>query len=184
MRAHRPKGRWRRRTLATALLLLVGSACSTGSGSSSTVQPGPATTTEGGSTPATSTTLVVDEVKAANWRMEQSADGEATHLPIGVSGGGCDTSTGTEMLTEIVRVDVVEHEDTVEIAAWVRWRPFTGTTCAGIGIFLPVEVVLASPLGDRTLVNSGVIPREAVSRCQGIWGAGGDNPCSPPVVAP
>lgn len=124
------------------------------------------------------------DLEAANWRMEVSVNGAATRLPIGAYSDLCATPAGAERLTEIVRVDVVEREGTVEIAVWVRRRPFPGSSCAGVGVFLPMEVVLASALGDRILVNSGVVPPVAVSRCQGIWEPGGFDPCSPPVLAP
>ncbi|MBI5157652.1 MAG: hypothetical protein HZA58_06495 [Acidimicrobiia bacterium] len=101
--------------------------------------------------------LVEGDLESARWHPHGPVDPAATILALEIEGGACAGPSGNEIITEIVRVDVTETDSTVEIIVWVRETPFVGT-CAGIGMLLPVDAVLATPLGDRTLWDGGILP--------------------------
>jgi len=96
-------------------------------------------------------------------RYATTDDPAATILALEIEGGACAGPGGNEIITEIVRVDVTETESTVDIVVWVRETPFVGT-CAGVGMLLPVEAALTTPLGDRTLWDGGTVPPTEVAR--------------------
>jgi len=101
--------------------------------------------------------LVEGDLESTRWHLRGSVDPAATTLALEVVGGACVGAAGSEIITEIVRVDVTETDTTVEIVVWTRETPFVGT-CAGIGMLLPVAATLASPLGDRGLIDGGTVP--------------------------
>ncbi len=82
-------------------------------------------------------------------------------LPIEVEGGGCVTGTDTEITTEVVSVEVVEADDRVEIVAWTR-RAGSFSGCDEVGVLMDAEARLDAPLGDRVLLDAGVIPAAAI----------------------
>jgi hypothetical protein len=100
---------------------------------------------------------VSGDLIASRWSLSQPSKPEMTVIPIQVDGGACVTDTGTEVVTELVRVDVREDEDNVEITTWTRQLPFDGL-CAGVGIMHDAEARLSSPLGDRGLLDGGTVP--------------------------
>ena len=102
---------------------------------------------------------VSGNVGAARWRVVLPVNAEASVVPILVSGGAC----GSQVITEVVEIEVSEDPDAVRIVAWTRDRPFEGA-CAGVGMEIEAEVVLAEPLGDRTLIDVGRLPAEPVTR--------------------
>ena len=107
--------------------------------------------------------LVEGNLESARWHLTGSVDPAATILALEIEGGACAGPGGNEIITEIVRVDVTETESTVDIVVWVRETPFVGT-CAGVGMLLPVEAALTTPLGDRTLWDGGTVPPTEVAR--------------------
>jgi hypothetical protein len=102
-------------------------------------------------------TWVDGDTAAGRWHPAESVDPMATLLPITVEGGACVEQDGTNIITEVVEIEVAETSDTVEIIAWTREKGFQGM-CAGIGIDLPAEATLDAPLGTRTLLDAGRIP--------------------------
>ena len=107
--------------------------------------------------------LVYGNRVASRWYPDTPIDATATVLPIRVEGGGCVEGSETRIITEIVSVDVVETEETVEIIAWTRDKGFTGM-CAGVGIDIDAGAELASPLGIRTLLDTGLVPPAPVTQ--------------------
>jgi hypothetical protein len=111
----------------------------------------------GGCTPL----LVEGDLASAPWWLAAPVDSASTSLDLSVVGGGC---VGTGDLTEVVRVDVTESSDSVEIVVWVRETPVTGDVCADYAVTLPAQAHLESPLGSRTLWDGRTIPATAVAR--------------------
>jgi hypothetical protein len=107
-------------------------------------------------------TLVYGDRVAGRWHPVQPIDPDSTTLPIRVEGGACEEPDGTNIITEIVSVDVTETETTVEILVWTREKGFTGM-CAGIGIELDATAELTAPVGDRVFLNTGLIPPAAAT---------------------
>ncbi len=107
-------------------------------------------------------TLVYGNRVAGRWHAVEPIDASATVLPIRLEGSACVEGSETNIITEVVSIDVVETEDTVEIVVWTREKGFRGM-CAGIGIELDATVELDSPLGDRALLNTGLIPAVSVT---------------------
>jgi hypothetical protein len=107
--------------------------------------------------------LVEGSLESTRWHLDGPVDPAATTLALEIVGSACVGAGGNEVITEIVRVDATETETTVEIVVWTRETAFVGT-CAGVGMLLPVEAVLATPLGDRTLWDAGTIPLTEVAR--------------------
>ena len=122
--------------------------------------------------------LVSGDLIARRWQPVQPVDREATVLPIEVEGGGCVTGTDTEITTEVVSVEVVEAADRVEIVAWTR-RAGSFGACDGVGVLMDAEARLDAPVGDRVLLDAGVIPAAAIRLelrgylgvldCPGYW---------------
>jgi hypothetical protein len=106
--------------------------------------------------------LANGDLIASRWNLAQTLNQEMTAIPIQVDGGACVTDSGQDLLTEVVRIDVEETDDSVEVVTWTRDKPFDGI-CAGVGVFLDAEVELGSALGDRRLVDGGTIPKTDVS---------------------
>jgi hypothetical protein len=102
-------------------------------------------------------TWVYGDRVAGRWHPVGSVDPMATMLAITVEGGACVEQDGTNIITEVVEIEVTETPDTVEIIAWTREKGFTGM-CAGIDIELPAEATLDTPLGTRILLDAGRIP--------------------------
>ena len=100
--------------------------------------------------------LVKGDQTASRWHLDSPADPGATTIPILVEGGACEEQDGTRITTEIVEV-VVQDEDAVVITAWTR-EVNLPAMCAGVGIDLEAEAVLDRPLGDRELLDGGLIP--------------------------
>lgn len=101
--------------------------------------------------------LVYGNRTAARWYPAIPIGATATVLPIRVEGGACVEGSETRIITEVVSIDVVETEETVEIIAWTREKRFTGM-CAGIGLDIDAEAELVSPLGIRVLLDAGLVP--------------------------
>jgi hypothetical protein len=104
--------------------------------------------------------LVADDLVASRWEPLGSPNPDTTVIPIRVEGGACETSEGTEILTDIVAIETDEAEDHVEITVWTSNKPTIG---ACVGVSLDAEVALASPLDDRSLLDGGTIPATTVS---------------------
>jgi hypothetical protein len=100
--------------------------------------------------------LVSGDLIASRWSLSEPPSPQMTVIPIEVDGGACVTDTGTEVVTELDRIDIQENA-TVEITAWTRPLPFDGF-CAGVGIMHDTEAELASPLGDGDLLDGGTVP--------------------------
>jgi hypothetical protein len=106
--------------------------------------------------------LVSGDRVAYRWQPARPIDTYAITLPIEVEGGGCVSGEGTDVTTEIDSIDVVEDADRVRIVVWARERErfleglFGG--CDGVGVYIDAEAELAAPLGDRALVDAGIIP--------------------------
>jgi len=107
--------------------------------------------------------LVYGNRAASRWYPVTPIDATAATVPIRVEGGACVEGSETRIITDVVSVDVVETEDTVEIVAWTREKGFAGM-CAGIGIDIDAEAELASPLGHRVLLDAGLIPPARVTK--------------------
>lgn len=104
---------------------------------------------------------VSEDLVAARWEPSGPINIRGQTIAINVDGGACVTDDGRDVLTELVDVDVEETESQVTITAWTRDKPFEGF-CAGVGIVLDAEVEIASPLGERSLLDGGPIPRRLV----------------------
>jgi hypothetical protein len=103
--------------------------------------------------------LVRGDQIASRWHLDSPPDENATIIPILVEGEACVEAGRDRVITEIVEI-VVQDEDAVLITAWTRQvdMPFM---CAGIGIALEAETVLDLPLGNRALLDAGLIPPRA-----------------------
>jgi hypothetical protein len=112
--------------------------------------------------------LVSGDRVTYRWQPVRPIDTDAITLPIEVDGEGCVTNGDTDVTTEIDSVDVVEDADSVRIVVWTRERErFLGDLlggCAGVGVLIDAEAVLAVPLGDRTLIDAGTIPDTVIRR--------------------
>jgi len=97
------------------------------------------------------------DLVAERWYLTSPTESDAIILPIDVFGGGCVTNSGTETVTEVVSVDVLEATDQVTVTAWVR-NLLGDEMCAGVGLVHHVEVELQEPLGERLLLDGGTIP--------------------------
>lgn len=102
-------------------------------------------------------TLVHGDQVASRWRPAEPVDPDTTMLPIKVEGGACVESDGTDVVTQIVSIDVVETDETVEIVVWTREKSFK-RMCAGIGIDIDATAELAAPLDTRILLDAGQLP--------------------------
>lgn len=108
--------------------------------------------------------LTVDDLNAERWSAPGSTDPDMTTIPILVQGGACVEADGTRIATEIIEIEVQERADSVLITAWTRNIPPPSAdgdhdyTCAGVGIELGAEAVLSQPLGDRILLDAGMVP--------------------------
>jgi|GEM_PF-2464417 hypothetical protein len=109
-----------------------------------------------------SPTLVHGDRVAGRWHPVQPVNPDSTTLPIRVEGGACVEPNGTNVITEVVSIDVTETAETVEIVVWTREKQFTGM-CAGVGIELDATAELTAPVGDRVLLNTGIIPPAAAT---------------------
>ena len=120
-------------------------------------------------------TYVRGDQVATRWLPSGAIETTATTVPINVSGGGCVTDTGTEIVTKIESIDVAEHADSVDVTVWTSRQSSSSSMCAGVGLDLPAEIELTAPLGDRTLVDAGVIP--PIRHAHEITGALGTYTC-------
>lgn len=105
--------------------------------------------------------MVSEDLVAARWEPAGPINLRGTEISLKVDGGACVTDEGRDVLTELVDIDIEETESQVTITAWTRDKPFEGL-CAGVGITLDAEVELASPLGERSLLDGGPIPPRVV----------------------
>jgi len=101
--------------------------------------------------------LVDGDLVAYRWVPLSPVDGDATAVGIGVEGGGCVVAGETDIVTEVVSIEVTESDDRVEIIAWTR-DIGDYDICAGIGVEIEAVAELSAPLGDRVLVDAGTIP--------------------------
>lgn len=103
--------------------------------------------------------LVRGDQIASRWYPDSPLDTDATIIPILVEGAACVENGKDRITTEVVEI-VVQHEDAVLITAWTRETnmPFT---CAGVGVVLEAEAVLDLPLGNRAILDAGLIPPRA-----------------------
>jgi len=93
---------------------------------------------------------------ASRWYLESPADPNATAIPLMIEGGACIEDGEDRVTTEIVEISV-QDEDSVLITAWTREINMS-SQCAGVGIALEAEAVLDVPLGDRELLDAGLMP--------------------------
>lgn len=102
--------------------------------------------------------LVRGDQVASRWSPAVTVDPEATIIPILVEGGGCVEDDRTVITTEIVEIRV-QDEAAVVITVWTREvnMPLMGA-CAGVGIEVEADAVLTAPLGDRMLLDGGLLP--------------------------
>lgn len=108
-------------------------------------------------------TLVSGDLVAYRWQPVLPVDAETRTVLIQIEGGGCVTDTGTQGITDIVSIEVIEDEDHVGIVAWAR-QPLWQGPCAGVGLYVDAEADLAEPLGGRTLINAGTVPATVVDQ--------------------
>jgi hypothetical protein len=94
------------------------------------------------------------ELVAEEWQLEQVPAPESETLEISVLGGMC---AGTDIQTEIVSVDVAETAEAVIVTVWAT-TPERVESCAGLGRMIPTDVVLESPVGDRPILDGGMVP--------------------------
>ena len=106
-------------------------------------------------------TAVSGDLVAARLEVARSNDPESSSLAIDVEGGGCSVDGGNVVSTDIVSANVVEDALTVRLIVWTR-ETFEGEFCAGVGLTLPFDIPLDGPLGDRSVVNNGVVPAVTV----------------------
>ena len=106
--------------------------------------------------------LVEGDLVAARWQSVLPVDSGATTLSIEIFGDGCSTGAGTEIISEVVRIDVTETSDSVAILAWTRTVPRDGA-CDEIAVLIPAQAQLATPLDERTLLDGGTIPPTPVA---------------------
>jgi len=99
------------------------------------------------------------DLLAARWQPVTPLDSEAITVPIQVPGGACVTENGSEVVTQVRSVEVVEDASSVRVVVWTYDRQWPGL-CAGLGITLDAEVPLAAPLGERVLIDAGGFPAE------------------------
>ena len=97
--------------------------------------------------------LVGGNQTASRWDLDSPPDPNATTIPILVEGGACVEPDGDRIITEIV----VQDEDAVVITVWTRNIDMPAM-CAGVGIDLEAEAALDLPLGDRALLDGGLLP--------------------------
>lgn len=100
---------------------------------------------------------------ASRWSPAGDLDRGSTVLPIVVEGGGCVRGDTTEVTTRIVKIDVTENADRVDVVVWTKEK-LSLLGCAGVGVSLDAEVALSSPLDDRPLYNAGLVPAVRVDR--------------------
>lgn len=118
------------------------------------------------------------------WHLAAPVDRDTTALRLEVYGGGCPGSDD-----EVVgRIDVTETRRRVVVAAYLFERLDDNDSCAAATIH-PAVVELASPLGNRRLVDSGCRPPECDdaldgdARARGYRGPDPKRTHSAPVVA-
>jgi hypothetical protein len=106
--------------------------------------------------------LVEGDLVAVRWQPVQPVDLGATALSIEIFGDGCSTTAGTEIISEVVRIDVTETDGSVTIVAWTRTASLVGT-CDEVAVLIGAQAQLATPLGDRTLLDGGTVPPTPVA---------------------
>ena len=108
--------------------------------------------------------LAADELRAERWSVAGPIDGGMTTIPILVLGGACVEADGNHIVTQIIEIEVQEQADAILITAWTRSIPPPSADesgnylCAGVGIELEAEAVLSEKLGDRVLLDAGLVP--------------------------
>jgi hypothetical protein len=104
--------------------------------------------------------LVRGDQVARRWVPASPPEPDATSIPILVEGGGCSEDGGIVTSTEIVELHV-QDEDAVVITVWTReTNRLRG--CAGVDIQITAEAVLSGPLGNRQLLDGGLLPPSPV----------------------
>lgn len=106
--------------------------------------------------------LVDVDLVAYRWVPLPPVDRDATAVGIGVEGGGCVVAGKTDIVTEVVSIEVTESDDRVEIIAWTR-DIGDYEMCAGVGVQIDAVAELSAPLGDRVLVDAGTVPPMVVA---------------------
>ncbi len=108
--------------------------------------------------------LKIDDLSAERWSVAGPIESDVTTIPILVQGGACAVADDTHIVTEIIEIEVQERVDSALITAWTRNIPPPSAdgdhnyACAGVGIELDAEAILSQPLGDRTLLDAGMVP--------------------------
>ena len=111
--------------------------------------------------------MVDGDLVANRFRVESGLEPESTTLLLLVQGGACVTQGGGQELADrIARVDVEEAADEVSIAAWTEPTDRFRLGCAGVGIFHEYRVDLDTPLADRKVLDTGLIPGVTVHEPQ------------------
>jgi hypothetical protein len=100
--------------------------------------------------------LVRGDQVASRWYPVSPVDPSSMSIPIRVEGGACVEDGRDRVITEVVEIEV-QDEDAVLITAWTR-EVNMPAMCAGVGIDIDAEAVLDLPLGDRVLLDAGLIP--------------------------
>lgn len=100
---------------------------------------------------------------AARFRVPAGLDGNRALLPILIEGGGCVVEGEVEITTVVAIVEVEESGGTIEIRPWTRERNFR-SECAGVGVDIEHEIVLTAPLGQRLILDAGLIPAQPADR--------------------
>jgi hypothetical protein len=95
---------------------------------------------------------------ASRWAPIGHVPPEAMTIPIHVEGGACSTDNGREIVTIIEGIEVEERIDRVDVTVWTSERSLGLEFCAGVGLMIEADFTLAEPLGDRTLVDAGIVP--------------------------
>lgn len=100
---------------------------------------------------------------AARFQVASDVDANRTVLPIVIEGGGCVVDGEVDIITTVADVEVVETGDTIEIRPWTRERGFR-FECAGVGVGIDHEVMLTAPIGNRLILDRGLIPPQPAER--------------------
>lgn len=99
--------------------------------------------------------IVEDGLKTVRWSLLAVEGGT---LRLMVHGGMCSGEEDTT--TRIADIVTTETDERVVVTVWVSEgvSESESETCAGVGVDIPAAVELDAPLGDRQLLDGGMVP--------------------------
>jgi hypothetical protein len=109
-------------------------------------------------------TMAVGEAVAARWVLAEPADSDTASLQIAVAAERCVTNSGTDPLTELWGLSLIEDSERVEVTVWTRVRASSDGACIRTRLVLSEEVGLDAPLGSRSLLDGGFRPLIVIDR--------------------